>query len=628
MPLVGIAMMGAMSTRRGRRRREIERGVESGPAATNGRNEAPLEMWARRLAPLTIVALTFLAYSNGVTGAKPMDDASFVGKLGLSRNLGAEIVRFFTTDAWGTFRFRSDIYRPLTLTTIAIQGSQYGADPRPYHAFNIALHIATALVVFGLTRSLLRASPPLGLSESLARAHAWKAAFCAGLVFGVHPIHTEAVDSVLHRAEILATLGVTGGLWILWVLAEKNPWWAWSLASVLYFLALLSKESAATMPLIAILMLWLFGPNRSWRARLRQLAPSLLMLLPLAAYLVLRIPAVRPLPLQGAPIPGQGVVTVSGLGQRLTVVLTMIRESLRMVVWPYPLRVSYDDFVATASWLGVVAAYVVPLILVVSAIALRRRLPGFTFGIAFFYISLLPGTRLLAPTGVLGVPAERYVYLPSTGIIIVFGFVLAALAARFGNELYLVAAVFLVAILTPFTYARNWDWHSDLALWQAEVATAPENPDPWKWLTVALMNVGRYEEADKICSDQLPRHQSFAQLYINCGWVHQHFNRQSDAEAAFRKAAELSDTNSFPHLVYARFLGSAHRTGDSEREFDRAIALEQDEVKKHAIRGEMIASLHPDRLSDARKEYDAALAIDPGYQPARDALLKLDSRSR
>ena len=54
------------------------------------------------------------------------------------------------------------------------------------------------------------------------------AALLAALVFAVHPIHTEVVNSIFNRSEMLVSLGVAGGLWWFLPTVDKQPWKAWA----------------------------------------------------------------------------------------------------------------------------------------------------------------------------------------------------------------------------------------------------------------------------------------------------------------------------------------------------------------------------------------------------------------
>ena len=100
---------------------------------------------------------------------------------------------------------RDRLYRPLTtLSLIAnrwlADGSAPGGAPWGFRAVNVLLNALAALLLFRLGLAL-------GLSMHAAGA--------AGLLFAVHPLHSEAVLAVVGRADILAAIGVFGGALVL-----------------------------------------------------------------------------------------------------------------------------------------------------------------------------------------------------------------------------------------------------------------------------------------------------------------------------------------------------------------------------------------------------------------------------
>jgi hypothetical protein len=98
-------------------------------------------------------------------------------------------------------------YRPLTTlmfrTEWILSGGRH--DARLAHGVNVALHGVVSACVYLLSRFLF--PPPV-----LSAGGSMLCALVAGLVFGVHPVHTESVVGVVSRADLLCTLFFIGGL--------------------------------------------------------------------------------------------------------------------------------------------------------------------------------------------------------------------------------------------------------------------------------------------------------------------------------------------------------------------------------------------------------------------------------
>jgi len=78
------------------------------------------------------------------------------------------------------------------------------------------------------------------------------AALGAGLLFAWHPVHVEAVASLVGRAELLAAVGIFGA-----VLAARREQWAVSVLCAVA--AMLSKEHGVIAPVVILFDNWLQG---------------------------------------------------------------------------------------------------------------------------------------------------------------------------------------------------------------------------------------------------------------------------------------------------------------------------------------------------------------------------------
>lgn len=155
--------------------------------------------------------------------------------------------REIITSTW----WRDALYRPFTLLTFALDWTISGGSPGYFHATNVVLNSLTTIAVFALARCWLA---PVG-------------AFGAAAIFALHPVHVEAVASVVGRAEVLVGLfGVLAALLYRWDgnLAEKGDWsWRRAVSSfgtlAALLLGLASKESAFAIPGILLIVDWLEG---------------------------------------------------------------------------------------------------------------------------------------------------------------------------------------------------------------------------------------------------------------------------------------------------------------------------------------------------------------------------------
>jgi len=587
--------------------------------------------WMRRLAPIAVGLATALVFSNAAPSAAVHDDKFFVPSH-YELN-GESLRRMFREDTWTSAGSFEGSYRPLLLLSLAVDRARFGDDPHGYHVTNVLLNAAAAILLYALILALLRRfSAANGSPAVVSRVHLLAAAGAA-LLFGVHPIHTEAVDSVFNRSEILGTVGIVSALLVILRWEARRPVLAWLSAAVIYLAALLCRESAASLPALAALMLYLLYAGVGWRRVARAVAPVATLLVPLGVYLTLRHSALTG-GISHAPSLSENVAPRIGMFGQLALVVESLREYLRMVLWPHPLRASYEDFRVTALPISLVVLAVAMCL----ALALRRRAPLVTFGIGFFYLALLPSSRLVTASNLnlsLGghtvfqpantlLVAERVVYTPSAGLLLAAAAGLAALARRFGRGAAAAAALALCALLASLTLRRNEQWHSETALWEAETRVAPQNGDGWRLLVGAYLRQGRNEDIARACDVQRDRHPKIAQLHNNCGIAYTALGRFKDAEASYRRAIDLG-LAAVAHANLGRLLAQQGRVEEAEAEYARAVAAETDPPRRHLRRAQLLMRFHPDRVAEERQELEQALAIQPGYGPAVNLLRRIES---
>ncbi len=433
--------------------------------------------------PLIILVLVAsLAYANAWPNNLTWDDSIFGMGNRLSEAGFADIGLYFTDDVWAAIGAKTGIYRPLLLLSVALDIHLFGDWVAGFHLVNIFLHVLVTLAVFGLIRYLLLVCG----GESPKSTYV---ALLAALVFAVHPIHTEVVNSIFNRSEMLVSLGVAGGLWWFLPTVDKHPWKAWGLLGLVYLVVMLCRETGIVLPAITVVFLWLTTTG-NWQQRLRKCLPVLWLLVPLAIYLGLRANALdtpltmeemtvkttAPETVQTVDDPVRNAVTRPGRGQGIPVLglyfssakllpaITVWFDSIKLMLWPNPL-LTFHERSSTNQWLALAAQLA---LLGFAVVLLVQKKPGLFLGLAFFYLAILPASRIIGEAGTLPHLAERYLYMPSVGITIVLAFGLGWLVQRVEVKTAVVPVLLAITLLTPLTWVRNSQWRSNVRLAEAD----------------------------------------------------------------------------------------------------------------------------------------------------------------
>jgi len=364
---------------------------------------------------------------------------------------------------WPESREGAGLYRPVTVTSLAAEWRLWDGGPLGFHAVNVALHALVSLLVLALLIHLV----PL------------TAALAGALLFAVHPVHVEAVANVVGLSELLASLMVLGACLLYlggaeWAGAGRAARTA--ALAVLYLVGLGAKEIAVTLPAILVLLEAARPASRPLRTRLRREVPVFVSLAAvLCAYLLVRVSVLGTFTGE-VPAPALRGLTAA---ERILTALTVWPEYLRLMVFPRTLSADYAPGVLTvvrSITPAVMLGGLVMLAWVGGAAVLLRSAPPIGAGLGWFVITILPVSNLIVPAGIL--LAERTLYLPSVGLAMVAGGLVAAMPEGTPGRTRRLTAVLGGVIglaLMVRTVERNPTWSSTYAVLNTLAAEHPES---------------------------------------------------------------------------------------------------------------------------------------------------------
>lgn len=289
----------------------------------------------------------------------------------------------------------------------------WGLNPPGYHLTNLLLHtltgFAVTLLMWRLTKNKF-------------------AAALAGSLFAVMSIHPEAVADTPSRGHQLAALLMTTGM-IFYTRVPARI--AYVGAALCLALALMSIETALTLPLLFLLYDVIYQREQGWRAIAKREALYWAILL---AYVSLR------------------VVLFGGGGG------TPSFDAAASVLffWSGYTQYAADPFITDIALWQTVGVNLLFLILLV---AYRKR-RAVVFGLLWMPIPLL--IALAFP------PQERYFYVPSVGLALALAGILVDPLPRwkFSRAVGAALATLLILFYSVSLYRLNENWRSASVLAQ------------------------------------------------------------------------------------------------------------------------------------------------------------------
>jgi tetratricopeptide (TPR) repeat protein len=561
-----------------------------------------------------LAALVAMAYANSLENWFVVDDELLIEHNPLITRL-EYLPRLLTSDYWAgsrdpqlASRMHSGRYRPLLLSTFALQHWWSGLDARPFHAANVVLHFVVTWLLYVLA---LR----VGLSVGGAAV--------AAILFAVHPLHTEPVAMLVGRAELLMSLGVLAGL--LWA-AQGRRW----LSLVAFACALLSKEQAAVFPVLLALydvcVSRLYTSRRASEAMGTAFARYGWYVLFLGLYLLVRALVV------GKVVSSQvrfleDPFSYLPWSQWLASVIKAAGLYLRLCLWPADLSADYSyNSIPAASSIGdpgVLFALLVWGSLLGLAVRLWRkgeRRGAFFLGLTA--LTFLPGSNLLVPVGT--PMAERLFYLPSAGLCLLAGMAWQYAAARYAPmTLPMTVAVGLLVLLNGAllarTVERNRDWMSTETIALSMLRVFPENAKAHFWVGTVALERGDWDEVLRHYREALRIYPEFATvepvMSANLGLALVETGQRDEGLARIERAIAMEPTWSMLRWVLGVAHGKQGRYEEAEAAFRQAVELNQQNHRAHF--GLSYLYLEQGRYEAAREESELAIRWKPDFMEPR-----------
>lgn len=553
--------------------------------------------YSQHLLPIFLIfIISSIIYANTLNNGFVYDDEYTVVDNTLIKGIDNLPKLFSTADYFA--RSGEQSYRPVVTFTYFVDYALYGLKPWGYHLTNILLHATNGVLLYAFMALIIQPSEVSGRRSVLTHLFS-NLPFIISLLFVSNPVLTEAVNAISFREDLLVFHFYMATL-LLYVYFRDNAhrtYLLYAISCLTYAIALFSKEMAVTLPLIIYCYEWFYADKKEKEIRSllfnRFIIGYLLITL---CYLYIRFAVFQ--------IPHEEIETWV-LGERLSTIPYLIMKYLYLLIFPYSL--SADYVIPPVNLFSL--TFIFYLLTVVSILAtifqLNKTIRDIGFGGTFFILTLLPVYSIIPINNPF---AERYLYLPSVGFVIVVTMVLnLALKAQ---ARYI--AVFLLFVLCSNSLAvinRNGTWNDNYSLWSNTVEKMPNSSRAHYGLGTSYNSQGKQNEALQHLQAALIINPSNVDVLNNIGTIYAEQGNLDFAMQNLNYALKLKPNHATTHNNIGNIYLRQGRHDEAIQEYKSALKLKPVYVKAHYNLGN--AYFAKGLYNNAKEEYQRTLSYNP-----------------
>ena len=486
--------------------------------------------------------------------------------------------------------------RPVVRASFALNYAWGGTDVTGYHAFNIAVHIACALLFFFLVRQVLSS-----WAGDDWRRHASSIALWSALLWALHPLNTGAVTYVSSRSESLMAMWYLATLLAAMGAHDPRRRLARSAAAVVFCaLGMATKETMVTAPLMVLVLdrsLVFSSFTHAFLERGRLYAALAATWSILAALL-----------LTGARAESVGFALGVSPWTYLLNQAEILTDYFRRSFWPYPLVFAYGEPRALGPgdvWPH--AALILALVLLACWAWWKAPRVG-VLAVAFFVV--LAPTSTVVPIAT-EVGAERRMYLPLMALalfVVLLGHAIWRSTAqrRVGAAIGAVVCLGLAAL----TMQRNTEYATAEGLWRSTLERWP-SAIAHRNLATVLFQTGRYTEAIDHMRATTAEHPEMRLVLGQTLFERGRFDEALVELRAFldRTAVSGSNDEANARVMAAASLEKVGRSGEARDLLRELVTRQPQYARGHLVLADVL--FRRNEFAEAQQAYRRYLAFVP-----------------
>lgn len=532
-----------------------------------------------------IATLGFIVYSNSLNGKFIWDDI-FLVKDNIYIKNWTNLPKIFSSDIGTGGLVKYSFYRPLQMFTYMIDYSFWGLNVKGYHLTNIFLHILTAVCIYWLV-SILFKEPNISL--------------LTGLLFVVHPIHTEAVSYISGRADPLVAMFIILSLIFYIKYLAKKSVGLYIIILLTYLLAILSKELSLMFPILLLFYHYVFKVKLKINYILGIMAVTF-------SYILLRLTVFNFFLFNDS--------FNYNLLQRIPGFFVALTNYLVLLFFPFNLHMDYGRILFNILHPKAILGIVLLIIFLFLAFREKNRNKLVFVCIGWFFITLLLQSNIYLLNAYM---AEHWLYLPSIGFFLILSSSLNYLYQN--KKLIIFSLSIIIALLTFFsalTIKQNRYWRAPLIFYERTLRYVPDS----EAVLIGLGNV--YKEIDRI-DDAVTLYKKIIEIdpknseaYLNLGNIFSERGDRNKAISLYKKSIELNSNFVQTYNNLASLYRSIDKHDEAISLYKEAIRINPDYSQAYYNLGVTYTIINKNK--EAITVLKEAIKVNPNYDEAYNKL--------
>ncbi|CEF69629.1 Tetratricopeptide TPR1 repeat and Tetratricopeptide-like helical domain and Tetratricopeptide repeat-containing domain and Tetratricopeptide TPR2 repeat and Domain of unknown function DUF1736 domain and Tetratricopeptide repeat-containing protein [Strongyloides ratti] len=492
----------------------------------------------KTLSPKIIIfSLSILCFIVSFNGEFAFDDHRAVvnNKVVVSpSNYGLNIKEILKNDFWGTpmeSKFSHKSYRPLPTLIFRIGYLINGLDTKIYHFLNILIHGCNSILLYEVLKLWIP-----NIEEKIY--------FYTSIIFATHPIHCDAVASIVGITELLMTffflLGMRENL------LYKNKI---TIKYILYvILSLFSKEQGIMLLPLSILQIFIY--YKKITKKLCQLIFMTFFLI----YMRLYINNFEEPKFSSLDNP---ISFTKSIFSKISTQLFIYLMNIKLLIWPWYLSIDYSmgtiPLIENPNDLRFLITFLIilcPIFLLnrISKIIIKKEERYILFNsISLYILTFLPSSNIFFTVGF--VIAERTLYLPSIGFCLLFTYYIN----KYENNIkkYINTKIFLkilILILLIKSVQRSYQWLNEEDLYKSSLQTCPRNAKLYYNLGKIYTKKNKTNEAIKKYEMAIKLWPGYCHAMNNLANLYETIGKYVIAEKLLKKCTIIDSTFPVPWM--------------------------------------------------------------------------------